>query len=70
MFDYSSLRGRIFAKCKTQEIFAERLGITGHTLSHKLHNKAEWKQREIQKACEILDIRREQIGEYFFSHGD
>ncbi|MBE6912119.1 MAG: DUF739 family protein [Ruminococcaceae bacterium] len=67
MFDYSLLRGRILAKYKTQEVFAEKLGITGHTLSFKLHNKTEWKQREILKACEILKIRREDIGEYFFT---
>ena len=56
-FKYAKLSGRIKEKFKTQERFAL-----------KLNNKREWKQNEIDKACELLEIQTSEIGEFFFAN--
>lgn len=62
-FDYSKLRGRIREIFGTEEQFAKGLGFSTVTLSFKLN---EWTQQEINKACELLGLAREDIPEYFF----
>lgn len=63
---YAELRGQIRAKYKTQEAFAAAMGISVCALSIKLNGKAQWKAKDIQKACELLDIAPIQIPRYFF----
>lgn len=65
-FDYSSLSGLIVEKYGTQYNFAIALGISERSLSLKLNNKVGWKDREIEKARELLDISPENIHRYFF----
>ena len=65
-FDYSKLRGRIREIFGTEEQFAKGLGFSTVTLSFKLNSKSEWTQQEINKACELLGLAREDIPEYFF----
>lgn len=65
-YDYSKLLGRIKEKSKSNAVFSTKLGIAERTLSLKLNNKVDFKQNEIKKSCEILDIPDEQIGIYFF----
>lgn len=64
--EYSNLRGAIRAKFKTQEAFAQSLGISSCGLSNKLNGKAEWSAGEIRLACELLDLEAEDIPTYFF----
>ena len=59
-FKYAKLSGRIKEKFKTQERFAEAMNMSPRSISLKLNNKREWKQNEIDKACELLEI-----GEFF-----
>lgn len=66
-FNYSKLLGRIKEKVGTQSTFAELMGLSEKTLSMKLNNKNSWKQPEILKACELLDISSEEVFVYFFS---
>lgn len=66
-FDYSKLLGRIKEKCKTQDEFAKQMGLGRVSISRRLNNKLDFDAREIQVACEILDIPIEQIPEYFFT---
>lgn len=66
-YDYSLLCGRITTICKTQGVFAKRMGISEHTISKKLNGLAEWKQSEILKACEVLCIALCDIPLYFFA---
>lgn len=66
-YDYRKLRGRIKEKCGTQDVFSCKLGIGRVSLSQRLNNQAEFSQDEIFKACDILDIEREKIPEYFFT---
>ena len=65
-FDYSKLNGAITEKCGTQYRFAEQMGLSERTISLKLNGVREWKQQEIAKACDILDIQADKIAEYFF----
>ena len=65
-FDYSKLLGRIKEKGYTQETFAEAIGIGISTLSLKLSNKAYFKQCEMDKATDVLEFDKSEIGAYFF----
>lgn len=64
--DYGDLRGRIRARYKTQEAFAEALGISPCSVSMKLNGRAEWTAEEIRRACELLAIKPEDLHNYFF----
>jgi len=66
-FDYSKLLGRIKEKGFTQETLAKLIGITPGSMSEKLNNKANFKQKEIFLIRQILDISIGEVGEYFFT---
>ncbi|MBQ7788407.1 MAG: DUF739 family protein [Clostridia bacterium] len=65
-FNYSKLRKKIKQICITQELFAEKMGLSSATISDKLNNKVEFKQNEINLACVILGIDIKEISAYFF----
>ena len=67
-YDYSKLLGRMKEKNITQDQLAKMIGLQPPTLSQKLNNKAKFKQAEISKICDILDIAANEIGVYFFAH--
>lgn len=66
-YDYSKLNGRIVEKCGTQAEFAKKMGLSERTISMKLNNKIAFKQSEIQKALDVLDLVSEEIQVYFFT---
>jgi len=66
-YDYSKLLGRIKEKTYSNAVFSSKLGISERTLSLKLNNKVDFKQHEISKACEILNIPTKEIALYFFN---
>ena len=66
MYDYSKLKGRIVEICGNNEKFCIEIGLSTHSLSVKLNNKIDFRQREIYKACEVLDIPTCEIADYFF----
>lgn len=66
-FDYSALDGKITEYFKTRTNFAKALGLSERSLSLKLNNKVGWKQKEIIKAAELLNIDEKQIPLYFFT---
>lgn len=66
-YDYRKLLGRIVEKYGTQAKFATAMGMSEHTLSKKLNNIIRWKQDEITRACDLLDIAFELIPVYFFA---
>lgn len=66
-FDYSKLRGKIKEICKTQDIYASKLGIGRVSLSQRLNNILNFSQDEIRLSCDILDIGTDEIPIYFFS---
>lgn len=66
-YSYNKLRGRIVEKYRTQDRFAEAVGITKNAMSRKMTGKTGLSQSDIAKWCELLGIRTDEIGEYFFS---
>ena len=66
-FDYSRLRGKIREVCDTQDRFSELMGMSKTTVSAKLNNKSEFSQPEIVRAVKILDLRVDEISQYFFT---
>lgn len=65
-FDYSKLRGRIVEKCGTMGNFCDRMGISRSTIGCRFSGEYSWRQSDIVKACEILDIEKCSIPTYFF----
>lgn len=67
-YDYSKLSGRM-RECKyTQETLSKVLGISETTLNLSLNNKRNFKQDEMLKICEVLNIPKDCLTEYFFAH--
>lgn len=66
-FDYSSLSGKIIEKYGSQYNFAKAMGLSERSISLKLNGKVGWKQVEIAKAVEILEIDSGDIPRYFFN---
>lgn len=66
-FNYSALNGKIIEEYKTRGEFARALDLSERSLSLKLNNKVGWKQKEIMKATELLNINEEEIPLYFFN---
>lgn len=64
---YSKLNGRIVEKYGTKQRFARCIGITPTTLGRKLNGEAQWKPKEIDKICVLLNIAKTEITEYFFT---
>ncbi len=67
MLDFRKLRGRIIEKYDTLENFAKSYGISLVSLSKKMNNKSQFTRKDILKMSEMLDIRKEEIGDYFFT---
>lgn len=66
-YNYSKLLGRIVEKVGTQGKFAMKIGLSERSVSLKLNGKIGWKQEEIEKACNILDLQPKDIAQYFFA---
>lgn len=66
-FDYSKLRGKIREIFRTQAAFAAEIPMSTVSLSEKLNNKVAFTQKEIDKACALLQITKEEIPIYFFT---
>lgn len=65
-YDYSRLSGKIVEKYGTQYNFAIAMKLSERSLSLKLNGKVGWKDSEIWKAIQLLDIPVEKIHLYFF----
>lgn len=64
--DYSQLLGRIVEVFGTQANFALAMGLSERSISLKLNNKVSWKDEEIAKAVDILELTAVDIPSYFF----
>lgn len=63
---YRKLRGRIVEVYGSQAAFARQLGVAYNTMSAKMTGKTGISSEDIVLWCEMLDIRRGEIGTYFF----
>lgn len=66
-YDYSKLLGKIREIFKTQEKYAEALGISSTALNNKLTNKVPFSSIEIDKSILLLHIKNKEIKQYFFT---
>ena len=66
MRTYGKLREKIKKKFRRIEDFAEAIGRDRSSISQKLNGSSAWTQPEIESVCELLDINKESIYEYFF----
>lgn len=65
-FDYSKLNGKIKEIYDNQSNFAKELGMSRASLNAKLNNRFDFTQKEILKSCELLNLPKNKIYEYFF----
>lgn len=66
-FDFSKLNGRIIEKFGTRTAFADACNISYNSLSKKLNNHTEFNDKDRVKMLNLLDIKNEEIGSYFFT---
>ena len=66
-FNYQKLLGRITEKMGSQAEFARRMELPERTISLKLNGKVPFKQNEIVKASNLLEIDNSDIAAYFFT---
>lgn len=66
-FNYQKLLGRITEKMGSQAEFARRMELSERTISLKLNGKVPFKQNEIVKASNLLEIDNSEIAAYFFT---
>ena len=66
-FNSQKLLGRITEKMGSQAEFARRMELSERTISLKLNGKVPFKQNEIVKASNLLEIDNSDIAAYFFT---
>ena len=66
--DFSKLSGKIIEKYGTQYNFSIALGLSERSLSLKLNNKVGWRDEEMERAIELLDLDLNDIPAYFFAN--
>ena len=67
MYDYAKLKGRTKEAGYRQEEVGACAGLTPTTYSLKINNKGEFKQKEIEAICRLLQIPADEIPSYFFN---
>ena len=64
--NYGPFLWRVDRKFGTQKAFCEAAGIAPNTLVNYINGTTPMPSTFIMKACELLDIKTEEIGFYFF----
>lgn len=67
-YNYSKLLGRMKESGYTQKTLAKAVGICEASLNQKLKNKGRFRQDEIVRMSEALDIPLAECDQYFFAH--
>lgn len=66
-FKNNKLRGRIVEKFGTISKFAEAVGKSRSTISLMLSDRVGMDRKDIGAFCSVLDIKTEEIPDYFFT---
>lgn len=66
-FNYNKLSGKIVEIFGTRYNFAKAMGWSERTLSLKMSGKRSWKQSDICKAINLLNLTEEDIPTFFFT---
>lgn len=64
--NHDKLKGKIKEVLGTQGKLAESIGLDDTTISNKINSNTYFTQKEIIKICTILNIKHNEIPEYFF----
>ena len=62
---FPELRNLIVARYQTMENFAKAMKLSQATLSYKLNGKTQWRQNDIVRACDLLNIKDADVSYYF-----
>ena len=65
--DYTLLRGRIRERGLTQKEVAEKVGISEGQFCQKLSGNFVFRQDELDRISNLLEIGADEIGNFFFS---
>ncbi len=68
MVNTNKIKGRMRELEITQADVAKALFIAQPTANLKLNNKRPFDLEEAEKLSVLLDIKREEFGDYFFTH--
>ena len=63
---YRKLRGRVVESGYTLGTFAEAIGLTRTSLANKLYGRSMFTVIDIERACSVLNIQKDEIGNFFF----
>lgn len=67
-YNFDKLKGKIKEIFKTQNDFAEAMGMAPNTLSSKLNNQTDFSSTEISNATELLKVNSpEEAWNIFFT---
>ncbi len=66
VYDYSKLLGRIKEKYDTIEKLVHKISISMGSLELRLNNSLKFTQQDIKELCEVLEVEKSEIPEYFF----
>ena len=66
-YQYRKLKGKIVEKFGSQAAFSEAFGISRTAMSNKMRCAAQFTQEDIEKAAQLLDIKRSEYSDYFFT---
>ena len=66
MKKYGKLRERIKNRFENNDDFSKAMNLNPATLSKKLNGRVSFTSTEIESACKLLEIPKDQIHEYFF----
>ena len=66
-FSYNKLRGRIIEKYGTQSAFVKEFGVSENAFSQKMNNKTRFNSDDVIKIVKMLDIKENEIHQYFFT---
>lgn len=66
-YTYRKLKGRIAELYGTQGNFAKKVGISRNSMSKKLTCKTEFSQKDIILWAFLLNVNKDEYGDYFFT---
>ncbi len=55
-YDHSKLHGKIIEKFGSIDRFADVFGVSGNAVRNLLKGRTDWSRRNIDRACELLDV--------------
>ena len=67
MFDYTLLKVFYKKKYKSMAKFSAAIGIKPETINKKLRNESSWKNTEMIRVVEALDLSQDSIVPLFFT---